>query len=144
MDLHGEITTFADALGSTTTDDRSLAAFLLVELPTARSDYDFGEGQRTYLRAEEQGVEFLYVDGALSTVFVTTSSDEDGAYPRPDRLIDGLSATASRAEVLGRFGTPEWSSEEADRFQLAEHLYVRFGYEDDAVTEITLMQDVPR
>jgi hypothetical protein len=145
MTLQGEIGTFVDALGTGPTDGRSLAALVLVDLPTARSDYDFGEGHRMYLRAEEQGVEFLYKDGALSTVFISTQpAAERGAYPRPERLIEGLASTAPRAEVLERFGAPEWSSEEADRFQLGDQLYVRFEYVDDTISEISVMQDVPR
>lgn len=145
MTLHGEITMFADALGSSMTDERSLAAFAAVDLPAARSDYDLGDSHRTYLKAEDKGVEFVYEDGRLRTVFISTvGTSARRAYPRPDALIDGLSGTASRPEVLERFGQPEWTSEDADRFQLAPACYARFAYESGRVVKISVMREVPR
>lgn len=145
MNLHGEITTFIDALGATVTDERSLAAFALVDLPTARSDYDLGDSHRTYLKADEHGVEFLYIDGVLSTVFISiTPNDKRGVYPRPAKLITGLSPTAARDAVRAFFGAVEWTSATADRFQLHEACFVRFGYVDEAVAEIGIARQVPQ
>ncbi len=145
MALDGEIRAFADALGTSMTDERSLAAFAAVDLPTARSDYDLGESHRTYVKAEDQGVEFVYEDGRLRTVFISTiDTPARAAYPRPDALIEGLSGTASRAQVLERFGEPEWTSDEADRFQLAAACYARFAYESGRVVKISVMAEVPQ
>ena len=145
MTLHGEITTFTDALGSAMTDEPALAAFAAVDLPASRSDYDLGDTHRTYLKAEDKGVEFVFEDGLLRTVFIATvDSPTRAAYPRPDALIDGLSGTASRAEVLARFGEPEWTSDEADRFQWAAACYARFAYEDGRVVKISVMREVPQ
>lgn len=145
MTPHGEITTFTDALGSAMTDEPALVAFAAVDLPTSRSDYDLGDMRRTYLKADDQGVEFVFEDGALRSVFIATvESPARAAYPRPDALIEGLSGTASRAEVLARFGEPEWTSDEADRFQWAAACYARFAYQDDRVVKISVMRDVPQ
>ncbi|GHD38827.1 hypothetical protein [Mycetocola manganoxydans] len=145
MTLRGELTTFTDALGSSMTDGRSIAAFVAVDLPTARSDYDLGDSHRTYLKSTDKGVEFVYEDGRLRSVFISTIDNPiRRAYPRPDALIEGLSGTATRGQVLKRFGEPEWTSEEADRFKLAAACYVRFAYENGRVVLISVMREVPQ
>lgn len=144
MTIAGDLQTMAGALGRPVTDERVLRAMTLVGLPVERSEFDVGPSKRTYLTAQDGLAEFLFEDGTLLTIFVFTQPAEDrGAYPAADALIEGLSGTATRAEVLERFGEPEWSNAQADRFEIDGEYFVRFGYADGRVEKITLMREVP-
>ncbi|WP_425845030.1 hypothetical protein [Agrococcus sp. TSP3-2-1] len=144
MTIAGDLHTMASALGQPVTDERVLRAMTLVGLPVERSEFDVGPSKRTYLTAEQGLGEFLFEDGALDTVFLYTQPAEGrGAHPAADSLIEGLSGTATRAEVLERFGEPEWSNAEADRFEIDGAYFVRFGYADDRVEEVTVMREAP-
>lgn len=144
MSITGDLSVMIEALGKPFGDPHVLEALTLVGLPIQRNEYQIGAVDRTYYVAEGRMAEFLFEDDLLRTVMIHTVADADhGRYPTPDTLIDGLSGNAPRAEVLERFGTPEWTNNEsADRFQV-EGGYVRFGYLDGLTCKINAMLSVP-
>lgn len=143
MTITGDLRVMADALGHPVADRRVLDAFALVGLPEARSEYLEGGVKTTYYTADEQLAEFIFRDDVLDAVIVHTHArDGHGAYPAPASLIDGLAGDAERDAVLARFGEPVSTRKASDRFAV-EGGFVRFGYVEDRVVDISLMRRAP-
>lgn len=112
-------------------------------MPTERSEFQVGPTKRTYYTAEQKSAEFIFEEDVLQSVIVqTVADDEHEAYAAPDALVEGLSGTAARDEVLARFGTPVKSTAASDRFSV-DGVFARFGYVDDRVADVTLMRNAP-
>lgn len=144
MTMTGEMTAMLDVLGLPLGDDRALEAMALVGLPTERDEFRDSGLDRTYLVAREAGTDFVFNDGELTSVIVRTQPKGDyAAYPRPDALIDGLAGTATRDEVLARFGEPVKSTAASDRFAI-DGRFLHFEYDATGhVARLTAMSRAP-
>ncbi|WP_408896613.1 hypothetical protein ACJ5H2_16965 [Nocardioides sp. R1-1] len=143
MSITGDLGVMIGALGHPFGDPQVLDAMTLVGLPTERSEFTVGPTKRVYYTADQSIADFLFEEDVLQSVIIqVVADDKHGAYPAPDSLIDGLSGTASRDDVLARFGTPVKSTDASDRFSV-DDVFVRFGYVDDRVADITVMRTAP-
>lgn len=145
MALSGEITAFLDILRTEQGDDAALPVFALVNFPSEKTDFDEGDSVRTYLTARNEGTQFIYMKRRLNAVsFYLAKNEEYGVYPRPDALIDGLPANATREQVRAMFGEREAGRKAWDRFQVGEN-FIHFTYdENDTVTQIGIMAETPK
>jgi hypothetical protein len=133
MRLQGEMQLFLDALGARADDERLQPVLDLPGDTTDTAESRGPDGHVFQLVARRGGTEFLFGAGRLVAVFVGTQPREAwGAYPRADALIDGLSGTASRAEVRARFGDPDWHTDAADRYRAGED-HLQLQYRDDRI-----------
>ena len=143
MTITGDLQIMADALGHPVADRRVLDVFTVVGLPEARSEYQEGGVKTTYYIADQQLAEFIFRDDLLDAVIVhTQAGDGHGAYPAPASLVDGLAGDAERDAVLARFGEPVSRRKTSDRFEV-DGGFVRFGYVEDRVADISLMRRAP-
>jgi hypothetical protein len=130
--VSGEITVLLDVLGHRQGDSRILEAIVLVGPKMEVSEYDFDGEKSTYFVFKEAGTELLFEDDVLTSVMVRTQPDPEdetyGQYPRPDDLVQGLSATATREEVTAFLGSPERSGPSFDRYEVNNrYLHFEFG-----------------
>ena len=135
--LTGEIQAYLSALGMPPTDER-LTAVLDLPGPTTdtNTEKDAAGIVVFHLAARSSGTEFVFAAEQLVTVFIGVLPREAwGTYPRPDALIDGLTAAASRDEVRAMLGEPVWQKDDADRFRV-ERDYLQFQYRDDRIEVI--------
>jgi hypothetical protein len=143
MTITGDLQVMAAGLGHPVADRRVLDAFALVGLPQARDEFQEGGVRTTHYIADEQLAEFIFRDDVLDAVIVHTQpGDGHGAYPAPASLIDGLAGDAERDAVLARFGEPVSTRKASDRFEV-DGGFVRFGYVEDRVVDISLMRRAP-
>lgn len=120
--------------------------FALVNFPGEMNEYVEGKNAvRMYLTARNEGTEFIYINRKLDTVaFYLAKTGNYGVYPRPEALIDGLPANATRTQVRDMFGEREAEQDAWDRFQVGEN-FIRFAYgEDDTVVRIGIMSETPK
>jgi len=75
---------------------------------SAEPDLEEGEPQRAFLSAQSAGYQFVHCRGAVVTAFVYVIP-ADGFRPFSGPLPGGLSASATRQEVLDRYGIPSRS-----------------------------------
>lgn len=76
-------------------------------------------------------------DGVRTLTFALVG---DGAYPRPDALIGGLSAGSTREQARTILGAPVDAA--TDTFQI-EGYPVRLGFDDDGLVEVALERNAP-
>lgn len=134
MTVEGEIAVYLDALGMHPTDAR-LTPVLDLPGPTTDTNEQREPGGNIvfHLAARSNGTEFMFSGEQLVSVFLGTQPREAwGVYPRPDALIDGLSGTATRAEVRERLGEPVWASPTDDRFRVGDD-YLQLHYSADRI-----------
>lgn len=108
----GEIAVMLGVLGLRKSDDRILDVVALVGPDMEVEEFDADDGVRsTYFIFTPTGTDMLFKNDFLVSVMIRTQPDiqDDtyGLYPRPGVLVDGLSATARRAEVTAFLGAPE-------------------------------------
>lgn len=130
--VSGEITVLLDVLGHRQGDSRILEAVVLVGPQMEVSEYDFDGEKSTYFVFKDAGTELLFEDDVLASAMVRTQPDPEdetyGVYPRPGELVQGLSATATRDEVMAFLGTPERTGPSFDRYQVnGRYLHFEFG-----------------
>lgn len=147
MIIKGMLHTFARGLGRPITSAEVVDAMVIAGFPDVRETFDLGDRQREYRSTPDSAVQLLFEDGALRTVFVATQADgSTAAFARADELIEGLSGTATRAEVRALLGAPEWSSddpsEEADQFAV-DDFFQHCIFVDDRIARITAMSTDP-
>ena len=100
MIINGVLHTLTRALRKPIDAPEVVDAMAIAGFPATKETFDLGEQQRVYYSTPDSAVQFLFEDGVLRTVFVATQDDgSTAAFARADELIDGLSGTASRAEV---------------------------------------------
>lgn len=147
MIIKGLLHTLTRALRKPVDAPEVLDAMALVGLPTTKDTFDLGGQQRVYYSTPGDAVQFLFEDGVLRTVFVATQDQgSTSAFERADELIEGLSGTATRAEVRALLGSPEWTSEdpseEADQFAV-DDFFQHVIFVDDRIARITAMSTDP-
>ncbi len=78
----------------------------------------------------------------LVSVIVRTQSDSEdesyGLYPRPDDLVQGLSSTATRAELAALLGKPERTGPNFDRYAVNGH-YLRFEFDAGRTAKLSAL-----
>jgi hypothetical protein len=127
----GEMAVMLGVLGLRQGDGRVLDVVVLVGPAMEVDEFDWDGERSTYFIFRPNGTELLFENDVLASVMVRTQPDGAdptyGLYPRPDELIDGLSATASRAEVAALLGEPERTGPNFDRYAVNGHyLHVEF------------------
>ena len=128
----GEVAVLLDVLGCRKGDSRILEAIALVGPGMEVEEFDSDSEKSTYFVFRPAGTELLFENDVLVAVMVRTQPDAQhpgyGRYPRPTALIDGLSPTATRAEVTAFLGAPERTGRAFDRYEVNEHyLHVEFA-----------------
>ncbi|MEV6562834.1 hypothetical protein AB0M22_44450 [Nocardia sp. NPDC051756] len=130
--VRGEIAVMLGVLGLPLGDDRILAAIALVGPEMKVEEFDWDEVQSMYYVFHPAGTDLLFEDKVLVSAMVRTqpdSADEAyGLYPRPHDLLEGLSPTATRAEVTARLGKPERTGPNFDRYAVNGH-YLHFEFD---------------
>ncbi|PRY41498.1 hypothetical protein [Umezawaea tangerina] len=130
--VSGEVAVFLDALGNRKDNSKILNAIVLVGPRMETVEFDT-EGERSvYYLFKPAGTELLFEDDVLVSVLVRTQPDADDdtfdVYPRPESLVDGLSATADRSQVTAFLGTPERAGAGFDRYEVnGRYLHFEFA-----------------
>ncbi|SDD80683.1 hypothetical protein [Actinokineospora iranica] len=128
----GEMTVLLDVLGRGQGDSRILEAIILVGPRMDVEEFDFDGEKSTYFTFKPAGTDLLFENGVLVSVMVRTQPDSQdetyGRYPRPAALIDGLSPTATRAEVTALLGDPERVGPNFDRYEVYDR-YLHFEFD---------------
>lgn len=132
-----------DVLGYRQGDSRILAAIALVVPDVEVEEFDFDGEKSTHLVFKPAGAELIFEDDVLVSVTVRTQPDSQdgsyGPYPRPAALVDGLSPTATRAEVAALLGDPERVGPNFDRYE-ANKRYLHFEFDSNGrVARITTL-----
>lgn len=137
--INGEIQHFIGALGIHPSDE-GLEAVLDLPGPTTDTNTESNGGNTIFhLAARGGGTEFMFASEQLVAVFIGTQPrDAWGVYPRPEALMEGLSATATRRESRDLLGEPVWQSEVADRWLLDDGNYLQFQYHDDRIAVVVV------
>lgn len=142
--IEGNVSVFLDALGA-----RESEAPLARALEFVGGGYevdafdDDGGGSATYLLMPQRGVEFLLTDGALSSVFVfATVNDEHAVYGGWPTLVHGVGATASPAEVVQALGEPDRSGTTYLCYAVGSG-FVQFDFDGEALMMAVIMRQVP-
>lgn len=132
----GEIAVMLDVLGNRQGDSRILEVIVLVGcVKMDVENFDFDGEKSTHFTFKRAGTELIFENDILVSIMVRTQpNDQDevyGAYPRPATLIDGLSPTATRAEVSALLGNPEHVGPNFDRYKVIEH-YLHFEFDSNS------------
>ena len=109
-DLHGEITTYLDAIGTEDGSEAMITAMELVGTTFTIAEFTSLGMYEKYLEFTKGGVEFLVIDGVVDTIFFQLVDATGGAaYRDPDALIPGLRHGMSRAAVIELLGEPVYN-----------------------------------
>jgi len=131
----GEMAVLLDVLGNRKGDSRILEAIVLVGPTMEVEEFDFGGEKSTYYIFKPAGTDLAFENDVLEMVMVRTQPDSQdetyGLYPRPAALVDGLSPTATRAEVTAFLGNPERVGPNFDRYEVNKH-YLHFEFDSNS------------
>ncbi|GGP51816.1 hypothetical protein [Saccharothrix coeruleofusca] len=141
--ITGEMAVLLGVLGHRQGDSRILDAIALVGPDMEVEEFDFDGEKSTYFTFKQAGTDLLFEDDVLVSVMVRTQPDEQdetyGRYPRPAALVDGLSPTATRAEVTALLGTPEQTGPSFDRYRV-NNRYLHFEFDPhDRITKLSAL-----
>jgi hypothetical protein len=130
----GEMAVMLGVLGYRQGDGRILDAIVLVGPKMEVTKYDFDGDKSTYFTFKPAGTDLLFENDVLVSVMVRTQPDSQdatyGRYPRPAALVDGLPATATRAEVAAFLGDPERVGPSFDRYEVNQR-YLHFEFDSN-------------
>lgn len=130
----GEMAVMLDVLGYRKGDGRILEAIILVGPKMEVTEHDFDGETSTHYLFKPAGTELVFENDVLEMVMVRTQPDSQdatyGLYPRPAALVDGLSATATRAEVAAFLGDPERVGPSFDRYEVNKR-YLHFEFDSN-------------
>ncbi len=131
----GEMAVLLDVLGYRQGDSRILDAIALLRPDMKVEEFDFDGEKSTYFTFKSAGTDLLFENDVLVSVMVRTQPDgQDGTYglyPRPATLVDGLSSTATRAEVTALLGDPERVGQNFDRYKVNKR-YLHFEFDSNS------------
>jgi len=137
LTINGEMTIQLDALGHRRGDSRILAAIVLVGPRMEISEFTSGEQISRHYLFKPAGTELLFENDILVSVMVRTRPDPDdttyGTYPRPSALIEGLSPTATRAEVMAFLGNPQRMGRTFYLYDVNQH-HLHFEFDQQGQT----------
>lgn len=130
--VRGEMAVMLDVLGFPQGDDRILEVIALVGPTMEVEEFDWHEERSTYFIFRPAGTDLLFESDVLISAIVRTQPDNEdetyGPYPRPNDLVEGLSPTATRAEVAALLGKPERAGQNFDRYEVNGH-YLHFEFD---------------
>lgn len=133
----GEIAALLDVLGCRTGDNQVLHAMTVIGCLDFKMDiekFDFDGEKSTHFIFKPAGTDLVFENDILEMIMVRTQPDyQDEAYrlyPRPEALVDGLSSTATRAEVTALLGNPERVGPNFDRYEVNQH-YLHFEFDSN-------------
>jgi hypothetical protein len=133
--ITGEMAVMLDVLGYRQGDSRILDAIALVGPDMMVEEFDFDGEKSTYFTFKPAGTDLLFENDVLVSVIVRTQPDSQdetyGLYPRPAALVDGLSPTATRAEVTALLGDPERVGPNFDRYEVNKR-YLHFEFDSNS------------
>jgi hypothetical protein len=133
--ISGEMSVFLDMIGCHQGDNRILEAIALVGPKMEVEEFDFGGEKSTYFSFKPAGTDLLFQNKVLVMAMVRTQPDSQdatyGLYPRPTALVEGLSPTATRAEVTAMLGIPERVGPNFDRYEVNGH-YLHFEFDSSS------------
>lgn len=147
MIIEGVLHTLTRALRKPVDAPEVRDAMAIAGVITTTDTFQLGDRERVYLGTPDGSVLFLFEDGALRSVIVTTQHQgSSAAFDRADELIAGLSGTATRAEVRALLGPPEWTSEDpsedAEQFAV-DDWFQHVIFVDGRMSQITAMSTDP-
>ncbi len=140
----GEIAVMLDVLGYHQGYSRILEAIVLVGPVMEVDEFDLDDGLKsTHFSFKRTGTDLVFENDILQMIMVRTQPDSQdetyGLYPRPVALVDGLSSTASRAEVTAFLGDPERAGPNFDRYKVnGRFLHFEFA-RNSRVTRISAL-----
>lgn len=139
----GEMAVMLDVLGHRQGDSRILDAIALVGPTMEVTEHDFDGEKSTHFIFKPAGTELVFENDVLDMVMVRTQPDSQdetfGLYPRPAALVDGLSPTATRAEVTAFLGRPEREGADFDRYEV-NNRYLHFEFDSNSrVTKLSAL-----
>lgn len=135
--LHGDLTTFLDALGTPG------GLFALIEVlgligPTYET-VDVEDPGSEIIAFPHTGAMLFFRDTVLSGVLIhLRQNGHQAPYPEPAALVRGLGPTSGRDAVRALLGEPRQASRLMDLFMVGSS-YVRFDYDDDGWASVTLL-----
>lgn len=139
----GDLAAVIGALGRSTQDGAVRAVMSLFGPSFERSEYEIGPVSRVYEVAADGHAQLIFEDGLFETAMVwIRATAEHSACASPETLVDGIGPETTREEIVARFGTPSRAGDDWDRFR-AEGGFLRFGYVDGRVEEISVMRRTP-
>lgn len=139
----GEMAVMLNVLGFRQGDSRILEAIALVGPDMEVEEFDFDGEKSTYFTFKRTGTDLLFENDVLVSVMVRTQPDSQdetyGLYPRPAALVDGLSPTATRAEVAALLGNPERVGPNFDRYEVNTR-YLHFEFDSNGrITKLSAL-----
>lgn len=139
-DVEGELRVVMDAVGLPLFS-REHRALIALAGPAMESYDDVRNGEKwLYFVFPNSGVTLQFKEEVLVAALVElVGKDGAAAYPSPDLLVSGLSLPSSREGVQAHFGKPERSSQYMDLY-LVDDRYLRFDFESDVSTAVTVVQ----
>lgn len=139
-DVEGELCVVMNAVGLPLFS-REHVALMALAGPAMETHEDVRGGATwAYDVFPNSGVTLQFKEEVLVAALVELVGKEgSAAYPSPDLLVSGLSLPSSRAGVQGHFGKPERSSQYMDLY-LVDDRYLRFDFESDVSTAVTVVQ----
>lgn len=106
-DLHGEITSYLDAIGTEDGSAAMIAAMKRVGTTFTIDEFTSMGMHEKYLEFAKGGVEFLVLDGIVDTIFFRLVAEPPlAAYRDPEALIPGIRYGMSRDAVIELLGEP--------------------------------------
>lgn len=136
--ISGEIVIFINSLGLVQGDDEMLNSIMLIGTSFEYDESDFEDS--SYYRFFKSGVEYLFEKKKLLAIFFFIKpNDEYSSYLRKDYLIDGLSSSATKEDVIKAFGLPIFSGTNWIKYRIDAHKYIHFEFEEKlGLKQITL------
>ncbi|MFI5427522.1 hypothetical protein [Aeromicrobium sp. UC242_57] len=138
--IHGDVSTFLQALGAREGDPRLEQALAFVGGEPETETFHDEQGESKYLIMPGRGVDFLLKDGVLDTVFIyAVESVEQGVYGGWSTLVDGVGADASTDDVVRVLGAPRRATSGYACYQV-DPGFVQFDFDDDRLTMAVVMR----
>lgn len=138
--IHGDATTFLNALGAREHDPRITQAVGLVGGGYSAEAYDDDGVEEKYLVMSDRGIDFLLKDGELETVFVFATVTEDhDVYGGWATLLDGVSIDSSRDDIVRALGEPLRSTSNYLTYD-AEPGFVQFDFDGERLSMAVIMR----
>ncbi|WP_309103519.1 hypothetical protein [Microbacterium sp.] len=144
MTISGEITTLISALGEQPgTAAVEAAQALLGQVTEQRLTPKGGMVKKDWLTYEyrDEGTALSFGDDELCKIVVRVRPESGwAAYPRPEKLIDGVDLATTREELLTRLGAPKKTRPDSDLWQIGRRfLHVRYTPAAGTIGRISVM-----